>query len=503
MVLKSKLKSFTIFFLLLLSYQAGACLESIDPALGANPSFFNMSEQVNKEVYSQNISAEEKFYLLIHQNFPEAPLLSNILRYNLLLPFSCPPKDAKIVDKTYIHGAWVQVLTVMPSVMDEENNSWALPEGEVLVAHNYSIQLPRSATNSYPDCGTVYALLNSSERLSVYANWAAIGNSALTSYETNSTTLEARAELLLSAKVREDHYASVCYCCESSEEGCESTCCSCELSSTEVDDEEVALNHSIGRKIYRLEATPQLTMLRCPNDPLSTASGNLSLRSNVPVQSLFLSFGDANISLQTHELDIKTVLKPHNMLEAQALPRIYEFSQNMFVSGVNVSKEVILINFTGIPLKDVQTSYAGLRLTDLFGAMHNLTNYTEISCPLNPEIILEVPHWVEQGLSFQVLVRLSESGRGLPDKKVSVYYSGEEHSGVTDAEGKVIFNLRANQSLIEAKSDYDGVYAEVRARANLMVYDSSIVSYLLSFLAFLFILVLSYIAFRFIAWRGR
>lgn len=502
MLLRRSIPNF-VLFLLLSSHYVYACLESIDPALGANPSFFNMSEQVNNEIYHQNLSADEKFYLLIHNNFPEAQLLSNIRSYNLLLPLSCPPNGTEVVDKGFIKSAWVRAITVMPSITDEEENYWALPKGEVLVAHNYSIQLPRSATNVHPDCGIVYTLLNSSENLSIYLNDAYLGSSTLTNYETNSQNLDVRAELLLSATMREDHYVSICYCCKSGKDGCESTCCSCQFSNTEFDEEQVSLNHSIQREIYRLEALPELTMLHCPNNPLSTAFGNLSVRSNAPLQSIYLSFGDANLSLQMHELNIKPILKPHNVLEAQALPSIYEYSQNMFVDRVDVSRDIIQLNFTGVPPEGARAPYATLLLTDIFGVIHNFTNHTRILCPLNPEMELVAPHWAEEGSSFQATVKLSEGNNALPNKRVMLHYSGEEHAGITDSEGAVNFALKANWSLVEAKFDYDGIYAGVSARRNLMVYSSSGISYLLSLLAFLFILALSYIAFRLIAWRGK
>jgi hypothetical protein len=500
---KSDWNIFSLLCLLILSHNTNACLGSIDPALGANPSFFSMSDKVNREIYDQNVSADEKFYLFIYNTFPEAPLLPSIRSYNLLLPFSCPPNGTEVVNQNYIHNTWVKAITIMPSVMDEDGNYWALPKGEVLVAYNYSIQLPRSATNVYPNCGIVYTLLNSSAHLSVYANEEHIGDTALTKYETNLMNLTVKADLFASANVRKDYYIPNCYCCKSGKEGCEETCCSCEFSKTEVDEERVRLNSSLSRKVYQFWASPELTMLRCPNSSLGTAAGNLSVLSNVPLQSMFLSFGTANLSLQMHELDIRPILKPHNVLEAQALQHNREFSENMFVSGFNVSSKSIQLNFSGVPQEEVRLPYANFVITDLFGIPHNLTNHTRILCPLTPEIDLIVPHWAEKGSTFQVLVKLSEGGKGLPNKKVTLHYSGEEQAGRTNSQGEVSFALTANQSLIEAKSEYDGKYAEMSTGRNLMVYENSMLSYLLSLLAFLFILVLSYIALGYMTGGGQ
>jgi len=484
----------------LLSKDVCACLAGIDPALGANPSFFNMSDPVNREIYTQNLSTDEKFYLLIHNTFSEAPLLSNIRNYNLLLPSSCPPKNTQLVDKTYIHNAWVRAITIMPSVMDEYNNYWALPKGEVLSAHNYSTQLPRSATNVYPDCGIVYTLINSSASLSIYANGNYIGDSHLSTYSTNSTDLEVRAYLFVSAAVRKDYYVSNCYCCKSGKDGCEKTCCSCDFSDTSVDEEQVKLSSSLSRKIYLLDALSELTMLRCPAEGFGTAAGNLSVKSYVPLQSLSLSFSHVNLSLQTQKSDVTPVLKPHNVLEAQSVIYLQELSEGMFVSGFDVSKGIIQINFTGVPQEDARAQNANLVLVDLFGISHNISNYTKINCPLNPQIDLIIPHWAEEGSDFKAIVRLSDAGKGIPDKEVKVYYSLKEQTGRTDSQGEANFTLKANYSLIEAESEYDGKYAEVSTVRTLMVYQSSTISFLLSSLAFLFILVLTYIAFRRISW---
>lgn len=462
-----------------------------------------MSEQVNRDIHSQNISPEEKFYLLIHNSFPEAPLLSNIMGYDLLLPFSCPPDGTQVTDRNFIKGAWVRVISIMPSVTDEGGNGWVQPRGKVLVAHNYSIQLPPSATNSYPDCGVVYTLLNSSNELSVYINGVYLGSSTLTDYETDSTDVGADAELLVSAMVKEDYYVSECYCCGYGDEGCESTCCSCKFSNSEVVEERLNLSNSLDRRVYRVNISAVLTMLQCPKDPLSTASGNLSLATSAPVQSILLSFFDSNISLQTHELDIMPVLKPHNVLEARSVSRNHEFSQKAFVSGVNISDGAILLNFTGVPREYLRVSHASLMLVDLFGEEHNLTNYTEVSCPLNPVIELSAPHWAEEGSDFQAAVKLSEGGSALPGRKVKVLYSAEEYTETTDSNGEAVFKLKAKQSLIEAKTEYDGSYAGVKASRNIMVYRSSTLTYLLSLLALLFILALSYTALRRMVGGGR
>ena len=496
MVSGSKISYHALLLFLVLSHNLHACLESIDPALGANPSFFNMSDPVNREIYSQNIPADEKFYLLVHNTFPEAPLLSNIRNYNLLMPFYCPPKDTQVVDKTYIRNAWVRAITIMPSIADEDNVHWALPKGEVMVSHNYSIQVPRSATNVYPDCGIVYTLLNSSAHLSVYANGNYIGDSHLTTYTTNSTNLGIRADLFVSAAVRKDYYVSNCYCCKSGKDGCEETCCSCDFSNTEVDKEQASLNSSLSRRVYSLEALPELTILRCPTEGFGTATGNLSVKNNVPIQSISLSFPQVNLSLQTQKLDIMPVLKPHNVLEAQSAEYDHEFSEGIFVSGFNISKGFIQLNFTGVPQGDVRVANANLMVIDIFGIPHNLSDYTKITCPLNPQIDLIIPHWAEEGSNFQAVFRLSDAGKGIPNKEVKIYYSSEEQTGRTDSQGEARFTLKANYSIVEAKSEYDGKYADVSTVRTLMVYQHSTISFLLSSLAFLFILVLTYIAFR-------
>lgn len=479
-----------------------SCLEKINPALGANPSFFNMSNPVNQNIYHQNFSAEYKFYFLIHNTFKDAPLLPSIRSYNLLLPFSCPPNETELVEKNYIHNAWVRAITVMPSIEDEEGNYWALPNGEVLSAYNYSIQLPRSATNVYPDCGVVYTLLSSSGILSVYANGRYIGSSILVGYDVDSTNLNATAELSVSASVRKDYYVPGCYCCESDENGCEKTCCSCDFSSTGVEGEQVKQSSSLERKVYRLEASPNLTMLRCSNSSLEVASGNLSLATSVPVQAISLSIGNAGFTLYTYGLDVMAALKPHDVLEANSSKFINERLQNAFISGYAVSPNLLLINFTSIPQEYSEFPYAGLTVTDLFGIQHNLTGNTPLACPLNPKIELAVPWFVEKGSSFQAVVNISENGRGIPDKKVHLYYSGSEYIGTTNSRGEADFNLIANQSAVSAESDYDGRYAEVTAVDFVVVYEQYLISYFLSFLAFLFILAMSYIGFRFMTRGG-
>jgi hypothetical protein len=494
-----------LFAILLLSIPPtkARCLDGINPAFGANPSFFNMSDPVNQDIINQNFSATNTFYYLIRNNFNEAPLFPSIRNYNLLLPFSCPPNGTEILEKNYIHNAWVRAITVMPSIKDEEGNYWVLPNGEVLSAYNYSIQLPRSATNVYPDCGIVYTLLSSSESLSVYADGKYIGSATLVNYSVNSTKLNATAELSVSASVRKDYYVADCYCCESDKNDCEKTCCSCDFSETEVENETAKPSSSLERKVYFLESSPNLTMLQCSNSSLEVASGNFSLVTNVPVQAISIYLGNASFTLYTYGLDVTAVLKPHNVLEANSSQFAHYELQNAFISGYAVSQKLIILNFTSIPQEYPLFHYAGLIVIDLFGIPHDLTNQTLLVCPTTPQISLTVPWFVEKGSNFQVVVKLSESGRGIPNKKVNLYYSGSEFTSTTNSAGEADFSLVANQSTVRAESDYDGKYAEVSATDIAVVYEPSLMSYFLSLLALLFILALSYIGFRFMVRGGR
>jgi hypothetical protein len=263
-----------------------------------------------------------------------------------------------------------------------------------------------------------------------------------------------------------------------------------------VENESAAPSSSVERKVYLLEASPNLTMLQCPAGGFGTAEGNFSLNTTVPIQSFLLSFGGVNLSLQSHKLDIMPVLKPHNVLEAQSVLHGYEFSSGIFVSGFDISGNFSQLNFTGVPQDEVRESRASLVLTDLFGVSHDFSSNVAILCPLNPEIELTMPHWAEKGSDFQVVVKLSEGGKGIESKRVSLYYSRRVYNSTTNSAGEALFTVNANESLLVAKAPYDGRYSEVTAAGNLMVYDSSMVSFLLSLLALLFILALSYLAIR-------
>lgn len=476
-----------IALLFAFSQMAYACLGDIDPALGANPSYFNMSDEANREIYRQNISAEMKFYLLIHNAFGSSPLLPKIREYNLLLPFSCPPNESEVRDGGFIRDAWVQVISINPSVLD--GREWAPSKGEVLTRYNYSVKLPASATNSYPNCGAVYTLLSSAHNLSIFVNGREVGNSELARYETNSTDLNVEAELLISVSVREDSYAAECICCGEGEEGC-AMCCSCEFAGSRVIDEQMKLNSSARRAVYGLNSTTQLTLLRCPSTPFTTGEGNLSVNFSSPIQSLLLSLGEGNASVRMRELDVMPVMKPHNALEAIALHSQHELSERM-LSRAAVSENSLLMNFSGF---SGEVRNASVLVVDLFGERHFYE--LNLSCPLNPTVELLLPKLVEEGSEFKAVARVTYKGKGVGGRRVVLSYSGERLSGVTNSEGEASFTLKANQSIVEAYTEYDGVFASASARGNVGVYNPSEFSYLLSLLAFLFILVISYIGLR-------
>ena len=480
--------------------------EEINSTLGGNIAFFNLTEQSSLEILNNtNLTSDEKFYLLFYNNLPEnISLISGIENYNSAMNFSCAPEGTEIHNGNYIKDAWVKVITIMPSI-HENNEAWSLPAGKVITASGYNITLPRSATNVNQDCGSTYSLISSSSSTSTYANGVKIGEVGVIDYSIpkNSENLTVTGILSVLVDIRKDIYETYCYCCKLSEKNiCIEICCLCKYSYSTNEEERISINDSLERDVYDFEAHPKLTMLQCPVDALNTAHGNLSLNATNNYQVFFMKFSNAYFYLTKSKLDIVTTTLPYKILELKVVDVNRKFSEGVYIPEVTYSQNSTFFNFTGLFYNEIKNaSKLNLHLVDLFGKEYDLGNETSIKCPSNTVIRIYSNNILKEGEKFYVTVELTSNDSPLANKKVSIFYAGIINNTYTDSNGKTIFELIANENgLIESKFDYDGDYAEAYARKTIFMYTNSTLQQILNFIAMFILLFLTYVGFKIILW---
>jgi hypothetical protein len=477
--------------------------EEIDSTLGGNAAFFNLTEQSNLEILNNsNLTSDEKFYLLFYDNLPEnTSLLSSIENYNSAMNLSCTPKGTEIHNGNYINDAWVKIITVMPSI-HENNETWSLPAGKVITAFEYNISIPRSATNINGDCGPTYSIISSSSNVSTHVNGVKIGGAGINNYNIpkNSENLTVEATLNIFVNVKKNIYETYCYCCKLNEKNiCIEICCLCKYSYSTNEEERTSIKDSLERTLYNFEAHPKLTMLHCQSDALSTASGNLSLNSTNNYQVFFMKFNNAYLNLTKSKLDIIVTTLPYKILELKVVDANEKFSEGIYIPEVIYSQNSTSFNFTGLFYGEIKNaSKLNLRLVDLFGTEYDLGNETSIKCPSKTEIKIHSNNILKEGEKFNTTVELTSNGSPLANKKVNLFYAGTINNAYTDSNGKTIFELIANQGAIEAKFDYDGEHEGAYARKIIFVYTNSTLQQILNFISMLILLFLTYFGFKLI-----
>ncbi|MBT3297914.1 hypothetical protein HN385_03245 [archaeon] len=150
----------------------------------------------------------EQIYSILLYESTDYPNHDFIQEYNLDIEITEPVTNT--TDSTYIKNAWLSILTVFPSVI--ENDIIYTPNiTQVLSAYDYDVQLPSDYRASrYPytssgDCKRTNHLTVNDAQLSIYFNSIYQDNQELTELQIDSNgTIEV--ELQISTTVRTKHY---------------------------------------------------------------------------------------------------------------------------------------------------------------------------------------------------------------------------------------------------------------------------------------------------------
>jgi hypothetical protein len=148
------------------------------------------------EIESSDWTEEEKMAAYTALTYKEFPDYEEVLAHNQAVEITDIPSEADVGSARYIEYAWVDILSLEPTVMI--NSTLHSPgEGELLVAYDYKINTP-SGTRA-GDCKTEYSV-RTSESYQTYLN----GEEAEVFEFTEDSIIEA--ELKVGVSVRITHY---------------------------------------------------------------------------------------------------------------------------------------------------------------------------------------------------------------------------------------------------------------------------------------------------------
>ncbi|MDP2947337.1 MAG: hypothetical protein Q8N88_04430, partial [Nanoarchaeota archaeon] len=161
---------------------------------------------VCKSIQDANLTSIEKD-LLISDIFNKNKITPNfdfIYLWNTNLNFTNSP-DGKEYSSGTISNAWIKIISLMPSILDNET-LYSSNNEKLLTAYNYRYTLPSG--NAKGDCKTEYSLESKDEDLKIYLNNNLIGKDKLISFiiSNESDNLVFKSELNIQVNYRVAHY---------------------------------------------------------------------------------------------------------------------------------------------------------------------------------------------------------------------------------------------------------------------------------------------------------
>lgn len=139
------------------------------------------NQELCEEIMNSGITTEEKDYLLadIMSDSKHYPDHEMVRSWNSRISTATAPNGIAKQNNGYIKNAWVKLLAVMPSVL--ENNVLYIPKnGQILTGANHDVQIP-SGTEA-GDCRTERSLIENTANIMIYTNGRSVGSGNKVSY---------------------------------------------------------------------------------------------------------------------------------------------------------------------------------------------------------------------------------------------------------------------------------------------------------------------------------
>jgi len=148
-----------------------------------------------QEVWNSGLPDNEKIVVA-------AGLIDDVRGWNTAFGVSEPPAGTAVYGDDLVKGAWVRIMSMMPSVY--EGDTLLSPGyGEVTSKSRYDVVTPYGTEGG--DCRTDYSLSHSS-RVENYLNGAYIGSGEIASFNTDSSVMNFQTNLIINTELSVSHY---------------------------------------------------------------------------------------------------------------------------------------------------------------------------------------------------------------------------------------------------------------------------------------------------------
>lgn len=395
------------------------------------------------QIQQLNMTEQDKqmLYTLAFYNDRTVPNHDFIALWNQQLNFTTAPDGVSTQDKGVIKNAWLKIISVMPSVL-ENDTLYCDTTGKLQSAYNYNITLPDGTING--DCQTTYELSKDRTTFDSSVNGNKFGSDKLSTFSINETSdanFLAQLNIIIDTKI--NHYKNNRYCCKYSNHQCVKYCYRCEYYSNEIHTDSLTINDSVGAKVYDTDFKGNVEI---------TDSNDASSRGKaITINStrFTLNFQNSSYEKSNYIYDFNYSFQPYNILTLVAQPFAQETKNNIFINDKNESGFLFIVknsqncsltianHFSSSEIScDSNISNINLSVsTDKFYYASNDTIFVK----LNPETI---PLTVTYGNQSIIAQNTTSFVATYPDSTVTVRYG--------DKYADTFFSVTEQHSLVIA-----------------------------------------------------
>lgn len=254
-----------VLFLLVPTTLAFNCTLTINPNQCINITNSNINE-----------SQKDKLLSALLYNYTKYPNHEFIFNYNTNIKVNSSINNLTIINSTYIKNAWLSLLTVMPSILENNNNFSVNAFSKsvlfvpniafVLSEYNYEVYVPENyVSNGYPetlnnDCKTIYTLVENTSNFNVLVNNENQGSLKLNPISINQDSI-IKDNLVINTNIKQDNYKWERYCTATRRGRCIRWAYRCIFSSTDYLRDTVNLQDSINVKYYNIHPIVNVNLL--------------------------------------------------------------------------------------------------------------------------------------------------------------------------------------------------------------------------------------------------
>jgi len=245
------------------------------------------------------------------------------------------PDGILVQNKGIIKDAWLKILSVMPSVI-ENNTLYSDNIGKVQTEYNYRIELPQGTESG--DCRTDYSLAGNSSNIDLSANDILFGHDKLSSFDIDADSLDFKANLEIQAQDRIDHYKKYTYCCQYGAYGCSQYCTICKYSNTEIRTDSLVLEDNLTAKA---DPDKPVVSFNTTNKYNGVTKGEVKAEN---FTSFLLSFADSYYKKSNYAYEYTYSFRPYDIITLKATQFEEKTSHNINIEYTNNSNFNFIVN---------------------------------------------------------------------------------------------------------------------------------------------------------------